>query len=100
LTLWFKTPKLNNNTAVGGTNLGFIKCHLSRILGERRISQRELARMSGLSNFTVNKFYNERWQGIDQDTLVKLCKALNVQVGELLEYVETESAIKGKGKRK
>jgi putative transcriptional regulator len=74
--------------------LGFIKCHLSKILGERRISQRELARMSGLSNFTINKFYNERWQGIDQYTLVKLCKALSIQVGDLFEYIPSEENLK------
>jgi DNA-binding Xre family transcriptional regulator len=28
--------------------------------------------------------------GIDQGILVKLCKALNVQVGDLFEYVEEE----------
>jgi len=70
--------------------LSYIKCHLSKILGERRISQTELARKSGLSTFTINKFYNEKWLGIDQHTMVALCKALNVQVGDLFEYVETK----------
>jgi len=70
--------------------MGYIKCHLSKILGERRISQSGLARISGLSNFTINKFYNERWQGVDQHTIVALCKSLNVQVGDLFEYVETK----------
>jgi putative transcriptional regulator len=80
--------------------LGDIKCNLSTILGAGRITQRELVRRSGLSSYTVGKFYNEKWQGIDKNTMIKLCKALNVQVGELFVYVETESAIKGKGKRK
>ncbi|MDA2920771.1 helix-turn-helix transcriptional regulator [Desulfobacterota bacterium AH_259_B03_O07] len=72
----------------------YIKCHLSKILGERRVTQRELGRMSGLSSFTINKFYNERWKGIDQYTLVALCKSLNVQVGDLFEYVETKDKSK------
>jgi len=71
--------------------VAYIKCHLSKILGIRRITQRELARKSGLSNFTVNKFYNERWRGVDQHTLVALCKTLNVQVGDLFEYVENKN---------
>ena len=70
--------------------MSYIKCHLSKILGTRRITQKELASISGLSNFTINKFYNERWQGVDQHTIVALCKALNVQVGDLFEYVETK----------
>lgn len=68
--------------------MGKIKCHLSRILGERRIPQLELARISGLSTYTINKYYHENWKGIDQSTMVKLCSALNLQVGELFEYVE------------
>lgn len=75
--------------SLGGT-LSFIKCYLSKILGERRISQSELARMSRLSTFTINKFYNERWKGVDQHTMVALCKALKVQVGDLFEYIETK----------
>ena len=70
--------------------MGDIRCRLSRILGERRITQKELTEKSGLSSFTVWKFYHEKWQGIDKDTMVKLCKALGVQVGELFEYVETK----------
>ena len=72
----------------------YIKCHLSKILGERRVTQRELGRMSGLSSFTINKFYNERWKGIDQYTLVALCKTLDVQVGDLFECVETKDKSK------
>ena len=68
--------------------MGKIKCHLSRILGERRISQLELARISGLSTYTINKYYHENWKGIDEATLVKFCRALKVQVGDLFEYVD------------
>ncbi|MEX0998777.1 MAG: helix-turn-helix transcriptional regulator [Thermodesulfobacteriota bacterium] len=68
--------------------MGKIKCYLSRILGERRIPQVELARISGLSTYTINKYYHENWKGIDQSTMVKLCKTLNLQVGDLFEYVE------------
>ncbi len=68
--------------------IGKIKCHLSRILGERRISQVELARKSGLSTYTINKYYHEKWKGIDEATLVKFCGALKVQVGELFEYLD------------
>ncbi len=61
-----------------------IKCKLSAILGCRRISQRQLAKDSGLSVFTVNKLYNERWIAIERETIVKLCLALNIEVGDLL----------------
>lgn len=88
----------------GGERVVDIKCYLSRILGERRISQRELAKMTGLSTATVNKLYNETWTRIDKATIIKLCKTLGVQVGELFEYVEeTNSRFipgqKGDGRR-
>lgn len=67
-----------------------IKCYLSRILGERRISQRELSRMTGLSTATINKIYNETWTRIDRETMMKLCKALNIGVGDLFEYIPEE----------
>lgn len=76
--------------------MGKIKCHLSRILGERRISQAELARRSGLTTFTINRIYNEAFTGLALQTIVALCKALSVQVGDLLEYVEIEEKPKKK----
>ncbi|MDA2918222.1 helix-turn-helix transcriptional regulator [Desulfobacterota bacterium AH_259_B03_O07] len=68
--------------------MGDIRCRLSRILGDRRISQKELSRKSGLSTYTINKFYNEKWKGVDRTTMIKLCETLNVQVGDLFEHVE------------
>ena len=75
--------------------MGDIRCRLSRILGDRRITQRELTRESGLSSFTVWKFYNEKWQGVDRETLIKLCETLKVQVGDLFEHVEETKPKKG-----
>jgi putative transcriptional regulator len=68
--------------------MGDIRCRLSRILGDRRITQRELVRRTRLSSYTVGKFYNEKWKGVDRHTIIKLCEALSIQVGDLFEYVE------------
>jgi len=68
--------------------LGDIKCRLSTILGCRRISQRQLAKDSGLSVYTVNRIYNEKWSQVDRATLIKLCETLNVNVGDLFSYVK------------
>jgi putative transcriptional regulator len=64
-----------------------IKIHLSRVLGERRISQRQLAEMSGVRPNTINILYNEKIQRIDLDILNRICKALECQPGDLLEYI-------------
>jgi DNA-binding Xre family transcriptional regulator len=56
--------------------MGSILYNLSRLLGERRITQRKLSEISGLSLYTINKLYNEKWEGVGRKTLVKLCESL------------------------
>ena len=63
-----------------------IKCRLSTILGCRRISQRQLAKDSRLSLYTVNKLYNEKWLQVSKLTIAKLCETLDVGVGDLFVY--------------
>ncbi len=59
---------------------------LSRILGERRMSVRELQRQTGLAYVTVYNLYSEKSHRVDFETLDKICRALEVQPGDILEY--------------
>jgi putative transcriptional regulator len=59
---------------------------LSRLLGERRMSVMELKRQTGLSYVTVHNLYSGKSNRVDFDTLDKLCRALGVGVGDILEY--------------
>lgn len=59
---------------------------LSRILGERRMSIAELQRQTGLSYVTLHNLYSDKSTRIDFETLNKICRALNVQPGDILEY--------------
>ncbi len=63
-----------------------IRCRLSTIMGCRRITQKRLCEDSGLAPATVNRLFNENWVGIERQTLVKLCKTLNVGIGDLFVY--------------
>ena len=65
-----------------------IKINLSRILGERRISRRKLAEMANVRPNTISAIYNEKVQRIDLDVLDRICKALNVQPGDILERID------------
>ena len=69
-----------------------IRNHVSRAMGERRLKIADVARLSGLSYQTVFDLYHGKAQRIDLTTLDKLCRALDVPVGELLEYVPDPSA--------
>lgn len=64
-----------------------IKIHLSRILGEKRMTQAELARRTGIRPSTVNDIYNELSERLKLEHINRICECLNCPVYELLEYV-------------
>jgi len=51
------------------------------------MKQIDLARESGLNYQTINDLYNGNSDGVMFKTLAILCRTLDVQVGDLLEYV-------------
>lgn len=69
-----------------------IKTNLSRILGERRITQSELARRTGLQKNTISSIYNEKWKQIGRDTIEKICTALDIDISDLFEIVDKKAA--------
>ena len=69
-----------------------IKTNLSRILGERRINQSELARRSGLDKNTIGAVYNDEWKRLDRNTIYKICTALDINISELFEIVKDSKA--------
>ena len=64
-----------------------IKINLSRILEERRISQAELARASGIRPLTICHMYNEIIERVNIEYLDRICEYLNISLDELIEYV-------------
>ena len=68
-----------------------IKMHLSKLLGEKRMTQTRLAQLAGVRPSTVNVFYHETIKRIDVDMLDAICRVLQCQPGDLLEYVEDDS---------
>lgn len=64
-----------------------IKCHLSRLMGERKLKISDVARDTGLHRNTVTLLYQETAARFDVDAMDKLCQYFGVSVGELFEYV-------------
>ena len=64
-----------------------IKCHLSRMMGERKLKVIDVSREPGLHRNTVDLLYNETAIRVDLDTIEKLCKLFNCSVGDLFEYI-------------
>ena len=52
------------------------------------MTQSRLAELTGIHRDTLRKLYYNGWASIRRDTLDRLCAALQVQVGELLEWRE------------
>lgn len=66
--------------------------HLSRVLGEQRVTIAELQRRTGLTYANLHALYHGKAKRLDLGTLDKLCAALGVGVGELLEHVADGAA--------
>lgn len=64
-----------------------IKIHLSKLLGERRITQAELASKTNIRPATINEMYHELIERINLEHLNSICKVLDIEVEDLLEYI-------------
>ena len=70
-----------------------IKCHLSRMMGERKLKISDVSRDAGLHRNTVTLLYQETATRVDLDAIDQLCRYFGVQVSDLLEYVEEAPAV-------
>ncbi|WP_342132394.1 helix-turn-helix domain-containing protein [Hydrogenophaga sp. OTU3427] len=62
-----------------------VKCHLSRLMGERKLKIIDVARDTGLHRNTVTLLYQETATRVDLDAIERLCRYFNVSVGDLFE---------------
>ncbi len=64
-----------------------IKCHLSRLMGERKLKIVDVARETGLHRNTITLLYDETATRIELDTINRLCSLFGCSVGEIFEYL-------------
>ena len=64
-----------------------VKSRLHEILGSKRMKVAVLERESGISYRTLHAMYHGKSTRVDYATLNALCRALDCQPGDLLEYV-------------
>jgi putative transcriptional regulator len=65
-----------------------IKVHIDRVLVERQMSVTELSEKVGITMANISVLKNGKAKAIRFSTLESLCKVLNCQPGDLLEYIE------------
>ncbi len=63
-----------------------IKCHLSRLMGERKLKIADVARETGLHRNTITLLYDETATRVDVDAIDRLCRFFGINVGDLFEY--------------
>jgi putative transcriptional regulator len=74
---------------------------IAEVLAQRGMSWYELARASGLTETQVYRLAHGdgRFKRLGDDMLDRLCAALNVQPGELLEWIPQAKAARRDQKR-
>lgn len=72
-----------------------IKCHLSRLMGERKVRIADVARETGLHRNMLTLLYKETAARVELDAMNELCRFLKVPVGELFEYVDVPKSTDG-----
>lgn len=65
-----------------------IRCHLARLMGERKMKISDVLRETGLSRNTVTLMYRETAQKIDIEALDKLCQLFECEVADMLEVID------------
>ena len=60
-----------------------IRCHLSRLMGEKRVRILDVARATGISRNMLAKLYYDRARRIDLKDLDRLCRYFGCTPAEL-----------------
>ena len=61
------------------------------MLAKRKMSVTELSERVGITMANISILKNGKAKAIRMETLDKICKALNCQPGDILEYVDEEN---------
>ncbi|MCI9365191.1 MAG: helix-turn-helix transcriptional regulator [Clostridia bacterium] len=64
-----------------------IRIKLSTLLGQHKMNQKTLSKLTKIRPATISKMYYEETKRIDINQINNICKALNCEVSELFEYI-------------
>ncbi|EMA6343589.1 helix-turn-helix domain-containing protein [Bacillus cytotoxicus] len=67
-----------------------IRVNLDVMMAKRKITLGELAKRVGITNSNLSILKTEKAKAIRFSTLEALCKELQCQPGDILEYIEKE----------
>jgi len=67
-----------------------IRCHLARLLGERKLKISDVVRDTGINRGTLTRLYYETAERVELEVLDRLCNHLGVKLHELIDWVPDE----------
>ena len=67
-------------------HMGKIILRLDRMMADRKMSLNELSEKVGVSNVNLSKIKTGRISAVRFSTLAAICRVLNCQPGDILEY--------------
>ena len=71
-----------------------IRVLLSARLGEKRLTQADLARMTGIRPATINELYHEIADRVSLERLDLICEALDCDLSDLIVRVGPDEELK------
>ena len=73
-----------------------VRIHLSKLLGERRMTQKRLSELTGIRRNAINEWYHEFAVNLKVEHIDRICEVLGCSVSELIEYIPNEIPKTGK----
>ena len=67
-----------------------IKCHLSRMMGEKRLKIADVVRDTGVNRGTITRLYHEQALRVEFEAVEKLCRYFNCEIGDLFCLQDVE----------
>lgn len=59
---------------------------LWKLLIDKDMKKKDLSKIAGISNYTITKL--TKGENVNTDTLARICKALNCNIEDIMEFVE------------
>lgn len=67
-----------------------MKFHLKKLLALREMTQKDLAVITGIRPPTISAICNNSIKQVPVGVIEKICKALECQPGDIMEYISEE----------
>lgn len=64
-----------------------IKIRVSDLLGQRKMTQKQLSEQTGIRPATISALYHETAKRLELDQIEKLCEVFECSPGDLLEHL-------------